>query len=496
MKALLVYVPSRTGFGSRIIPLGPMAVANILADSGLEVRIFDMLFDGDTDKLLDEVGSFRPDIVGYSGIASSYPKAKEVSLRIREKFKGIIHLAGGPLSSTCELMLENGVADYVVHGEAEVSLTKLLSFFNGRHPLEDIGGISYLKDGRVVRTGQGEQVEDLDSIKFPAYHYVDMSRYFDSLSERVGIYGYSITGDKELASRMNRFILSGRDKFINVIASRGCTHACLFCYRHVKGIRRHSVGYVMRHLRRLVDDFGVGGAYFSDELFNSDAGWVYDFCDAVEGEFKGEFFYIVGGARANKVDRKLLKRLKETGCLEISYGQESGSDRILKEYRKGVSVKQNIEATRMSKEAGLFTPVQLVIGSPAETTGTILETLRFIKKVDAFFHETSVNYLIPMPETPIWRQVAERGVIGDVEGYLERVARYGGSLALGLNLTASSGLVWKSWLALIYRRTFLNEAARRRNPLLYVYQFFFGGVIALFLSKRAGGLIRKLSGGS
>lgn len=486
MKAVLVYVPSRSGFGAKTIPHGPLAVANILTDAGVEVRFHDMNATFDEGIFRSVLESFRPDIIGYSGIASSFPKTKEISALVKAHCGGkVVQIAGGPLASTGEYLLSSGLADYVVHGEAELSLPRLIAFLRGEMRLEDIRGISYLKNGSVVRTRPEEQVADLDTVKLPAYHLIDLKQYRNSIRSHVEIYGYSISSNTQLMERLDSFTRKGRDGFIDIVTSRGCTHACLFCYRHVRGVRRHSVGYVIKHIKLLREKYGVGGVAIGDELFNSDEEWVYDFCDAVEREFGEDFFYRIIGARANKVDPRMLNRLRETGCIEISFGHESGSEKILKEYRKGISLGQNIEATLMSKEAGLFSPVQLVIGSPSETTGTILETVRFLKKVNAFHRSTSVNYLIPLPETPIWKYVIENGLIKDVEEYLERVSRYGGMFGLGLNLTKSSNFVWKFWLALIYRRTFLNEALHKKNILLYFFDFFFGRVMAIYVFKRA-----------
>jgi magnesium-protoporphyrin IX monomethyl ester (oxidative) cyclase len=493
MRALLVYVPSRRGFGSVVVPFGPLAVANIISDAGHESRIYDFLF-GNMDELKNLVRQYKPDIIGYSGIASSYPMAKEISQDLKAEFKGIPHLAGGPLASTYELLLQKNVVDYVVHGEAEANLPKLLSFIKGEHNLEDVGGLSYLRGGGIIRNKPEQQVSDLDSIKFPAYHMVDVERYFRSLKDMVDVYGYSVARQKGLEERVNRFISKGRDKYLEVVTSRGCTHACLFCYRHVRGVRRHSVEYAIRHIRHLVDTYDLGGVSIADELFNSDEKWVYDFCDAIKAEFKGELFYKILGARVPQINKDILKRLWDTGCIEINYGHESGSPRILKKYRKGATLEQNIKATRLANEIGFFTPIQLVIGSPSETTGTIRETLDFLRNVDAFYSSTSVNYIIPLPETPIWKYIKENNIIPDVEAYLERVARFGGMFGLGLNLTKSNDFVWKFWLAMIYRTTCMNEARAQGKYLTYIVESLYLGVLFKFLSKRADNLFRKFKG--
>ena len=129
------------------------------------------------------------------------------------------------------------------------------------------------------------------------------------------------------------------------------------------------------------------------------------------------------------------------GCVQVNYGQESGSESILKEYRKGVTVRQNIEVTRLTEELGIRSTVQLVIGSPGETSATISETIQFLK--DLGCRQYSLNYLLPFPQTPIWQYVQEKNLIPDLERYLETVANEGGGTVV--NLTRVSDREWESW---------------------------------------------------
>ena len=164
---------------------------------------------------------------------------------------------------------------------------------------------------------------------------------------------------------------------------------------------------------------------FGDELFNFSPAWVMEFCDAIERE-KLDIFYNVAGARIDKTDENMLRRLKETGCIAITYGQESGSDTILREYKKGVSKEKNKEISMLTNKLGILSIVQLVIGSPSETDKTIEETIGFLRDIHCCLY--SLNYLIPLPETPSWEVVKKRGLIKDEEKYLDDVAEYGGTI--------------------------------------------------------------------
>lgn len=473
MNILLINVPSRKGPAGFMIPLGLLQVGAIVERLGHKAKIVDpYLLDeyatrGLNMNLYDAViEEFKPDIVGFGGIATSYGRAKEFSLYFNQRYPEIIQIAGGPLASVYDLLLTRTKVDAVIHGEGEISLPILLNRFEGRKTIHDVPGISYLLDGKVVRNSPAEQVKNLDENPLPAYHLIDLTQYFHYIHDWFKQFSWSLHGHKLIDDIKKR--TENKKYFIPIISGRGCTHRCLFCYRHVLGIRKYSVNYVIAHMKHLIKNYGVEGFQFCDEMFNASEEWVLQFCDAIE-ENNLDIFYRVSGARVDRINEKILHRLKETGCIDCEYGQESGSDIILKEYRKGVTVQQNKEATILTRQVGLHTTVQLVIGSPSETSTTIRETIQFLKDVDALNY--SINYLIPLPETPIWNYVKENKLITDIEKYLDRVAEHGGTWPI--NLTKVPNKEWANWTHLIRRKMLLHYAKRTGQPLLYYYYLLY-----------------------
>ena len=246
----------------------------------------------------------------------------------------------------------------------------------------------------------------------------------------------------------------------------------------MRGHRQHSVSYVISHMKYLKNAYGIEGFYIFDELFNAKKEWIYYFCDEIEKN-KLDIFYLIVGARVHNIDEKMLQRLKETGCIEIGYGQESGSDRILKEYYKGVTSQQNKKVTLLTtKKIGIHSPVQLVIGAPGETSETIKENIQFLKDLEAYTY--SLNYLIPLPETPIWKQVESYGLVPDLEEYLDLVAEHGGMPLV--NLTKVPDNEWGKWSILIKKEIQLYYYKKKnRKALYYIYKSFYT-MLALLLS--------------
>lgn len=205
-----------------------------------------------------------------------------------------------------------------------------------------------------------------------------------------------------------------------------------------------------------------------DEFFNVTKKWVLDFCDALEAS-KLNIFYKIAGARVSQMDKDTLIRLRQTGCFEIDYGFESGSDKILREYGKGVTRQQNIQAAKEAAEVGISAPVQLVIGSPGEDDLTIQETISMLRETNTY--AISLNYLIALPQTPIWKYCQEKKLIPDWEGHLRQVADLGGLFYL--NLTPFPYLKVMGWRMKIISEVEAEYALHQGNIIMYqVHKIF------------------------
>ena len=446
LKFLLFNVPSRVGPGGYFWPLGLIYAGSIIKRNGHQVKIVDLYDENnfmprDVDFVLKIVAKHNPDVVGYGGIASSYPNAKIYALAIRSKFPGITQIAGGALSSTYDLLLEKAKLDFVFHGEAEEALPQWIKALSNGNDLDGIDGISYMGNSRIVRKPLSRQIQDLDEVPFPDYNILHNPQgYFEYADHHFKI-APKIFDYRGRLSKKTLDLIAANPAFMTIVTSRGCSHSCSFCYRHFKGIRKHSVGYIVEHLVCLKKQFNVGGFRIGDEFFNTSKKWVSDFCDALE-KADLNIFYKIAGTRVSVMDKDMLVLLRDSGCFEIDYGFESGSDKILKEFGKGVTRAQNIQAAKDAHDVGLSAPVQLVIGSPGENDGTINETVSMLKEIKSYVY--SLNYLIALPETPIWKYCRENSLISDPEEHLKNVVNLGGLYYLNLTkLPYPKGMGWR-----------------------------------------------------
>lgn len=442
-RILFINVPSRRGKGGKVLPMGLLYAGSIIERCGHVAKIYDpylndenltKLDNGDYTELDAIMEEYRPDIVGFGGIASSFGRTKKISGYIKEKRPDILQITGGPLASVYKLLLTKTNVGIVFHGETECTLPVFLEHYSNRLPYADIPGVSTISsEGVITRNPLAPQIENLDEIPIPNYDLLDLKAYH--LDE------------------------------MYMITSRGCTNRCSFCYRHMKGHRQHSVPYVITHIKFIIEKFGIKRFAFSDELFNAHKEWVFDFCDQIERENLKISFR--ASLRADNVDENMLNRMKSVGCTVINYGQESGSDIILKEYRKGVNAETNTNATLLTRKQGLNCPVQIVIGSLSETPCTIRETTEFLIHLGE--GELSINYLIAYPETPIWDYVEKKQLVADVENYLDEIAHWGGSPVL--NLTQTPDHIWRTWSFQIKSDVKLALLRKENKKLKYAYQW-------------------------
>jgi len=196
-----------------------------------------------------------------------------------------------------------------------------------------------------------------------------------------------------------------------VLSSRGCPYNCTFCHNSWKGMpcRYNAPERVIAEIKSLLADYGVRAIFFIEDSFFSNRPRLKKICELIRQE-KLDFIW-GGNARVNEIDPDSLRLAREAGCRQITFGFESGSDRILKVLNKRASVEQNRRAVRICKEAGLYVNGTFMIGNPTETKADIELTEQFIMQnpIDS----VGICVLTPYPGTQVWDWCRSEGLIPD-----------------------------------------------------------------------------------
>ena len=172
------------------------------------------------------------------------------------KEKNIKFIIGGPgvTNLPSNKLFENGYS-VICYGEGERTIVELIKAFENKLALIDVKGISFLDDGKEVKTLTREQIKNLDDIPFPARELLDMDKYVNTWKDKMGV------------------------ALSQIVSSRGCQFSCRFCDRSVFGrkIRFMSPAKVIEEMRLLYDKYKVEMVYFEEDLFTLKRKRVLDF---------------------------------------------------------------------------------------------------------------------------------------------------------------------------------------------------------------------------
>lgn len=429
MKIVICTTPIRP-VPTNYPPFGSMALIQSLRQAGYDPFFYDI--DGlrpSFDEVVDFFRDQKPDVLGISAVVSTaYGYTKRLVQTVKEVSPNTKIVVGGNLAASAELLLRFCQVDICAIGEGERLIVNLARYWedyrvkNNLSQLRDIKGLSYLDDdNEIVFTGYDVPIA-ANEFPIPEWsvleEYSNIEKYIvDPLSR------YDFAQD----SRSYNSARQGK-KMATIISAKGCVARCTFCHRWDKGYRHFLVDNIMGNINYLIDKYNVGFIQFGDENFGSDRRKLDDLIEQIKPL---DILYTVSGVRVRSVDPDLLTRLKESGCVAMYYGMETGSEKILGIMEKNSTVQQNVDAARWTHNAGIYTIYQLVLGMPGETPATISETGEFMKNITEFLPEPphkrlSINYIQALPGTPVYEYARNTGSIGnsllDEEKYLLSVS--------------------------------------------------------------------------
>jgi radical SAM superfamily enzyme YgiQ (UPF0313 family) len=187
-----------------------------------------------------------------------------------------------------------------------------------------------------------------------------------------------------------------------VFATRGCPYGCIYCGSHNifgRRIRYRPVDDVVSEIAELKERYLVRGIYFCDDLFTLDRPWVVDFCDELQRRLPGAIRWACQ-TRVDAVHLDILRTMREAGCVQIDFGVESGSEKILKILSRKTPKEKILTAFRTARSVGLRTCATFIIGSPEETREDLAASAELARALRADY--TAFYFATPYPGTKLY----------------------------------------------------------------------------------------------
>lgn len=425
MKIMICTTPIRP-VPTNYPPFGSLAVIQALRGAGYDPVFFDIdAWRSSFDEVIERFRQERPDVIGISAVVSTaYGYVKKLCLSLRQILPDVKIVIGGNLAASAELLHRFCGVDVCVIGEGEIVAVNLADYYC-QHPhkpdhaaLGKIKGITCLDQaGNMVFTGYEEPIA-ADHLFEPDFSILEQYSKIDTF-----IADPFTRGDFAQDPRSHEPHRRGK-KMATVVATKGCVARCTFCHRWDRGFRQRPPEKLVARIRHLTDRYDVGFIQFGDENFGSDRKATDKLLELIKPL---DILWQVGGVRTRTIDRELLTRMHDAGCVALYYGFETGSPNILKVMEKNLDLSHNYSAARLTREAGLNTVYQVVLGMPGETPGTVGETIEMLKKVTEDlpappFGYLSINYIQALPGTPVYEFARRKGLIGprleDEDAYL------------------------------------------------------------------------------
>lgn len=390
LKTLMLTLPEDLdepkNFSSLLPPIGHGTLSSFLKQHGHDVILHDAAAHKHNRKqVMDLIESIRPDILGLKIFTASLGMTAEFAGQVKQRFPEITIITGGPHASTEPVSMLEAYPqfDFAVRSEGEMTMLELLNRLNEGGSFADIKSLAWRDGDTVVVNDKREYITDLDSLPYTDWDPLPLNKYFDRMTVR--------------------------RNHVTMELSRGCVFGCTFCNHKFIGrqVRKRSPEHVLGEIDMLTRRYGVHSIYFTDATLNFDNEWLKEICRGIIAMKRP--LYWTCTARCDRADLETFKLMKQSGCIRMFLGVESGDNRMLKNMHKGENLDEIERGIRLAEESGIVPDLGFIIGLPGETPESIRNTIEFAKK----HRKNPMGFTLatPFPGTDFYAQARAEGFV-------------------------------------------------------------------------------------
>ena len=396
-----------------LFPFGIAYIAAYLQKYGHDVEIWDIFIESeiyaDVKEKIDSGFLNKYDHIGITGIVTQYLYIKKLVRDIKQQ-SNVVVTVGGPLATySYKFVLKNTEADICCIGQGEYTYREIVE---NASSINRINGISFVtNDNTITITQQREPFDNISisSIPRPAYELFDMEHYVN----HTGMMDVVRSDFKD-------------ERVMPFITARGCPYNCNFCSKSIKKVAIRPIDEIFAEIKHVIERYNVETIRFIDELFVLSKKRTRTLCKKLnELDVKWD-----AQARVNLVDKELLLLMKESGCVCIGFGIESGSKTILDRMNKQITPEHIFNALTWCREIRLPVKIQLIYGYPGENEESLAETIELFKKLR--YPARRFSIITPLPGACLYETAKQDGFIGDSiddqiseEDFIKFICNYG-----------------------------------------------------------------------
>ena len=350
-------------------PYGLLCLGAEALRAGHSVKVINLSsFDWPTVEKV--IARLDADLFGLSCWTANRRGAGSVAREIRRYHPSAHIVVGGPHATALplEMLAHHPAIDTIAVGESERTLLDLAARVARKEPCVGVEGTAYRSDGQPVFAPPRAPIRDLDSLASP----------HDVFDTHV------------------------------IMTSRGCPWRCTFCGAEAswgRGYRSHSTAYVLDALERMASRLPLRMVQIKDDTFTTDRKRVIAICHAIRD--RGIRLRWSCDTRVDVLDDEVLKEMRLAGCERLSFGVESGSQRILDAIDKKITLAQIERSTELARKWGMVVRYYMMLGNRGETRESFEESLRFLERARP--HQYIFGCLAVYPGTRDYREATRQG---------------------------------------------------------------------------------------
>lgn len=357
------------------MPNGAGYVLESVERAGIDVKYWEFSFIQDIDKMISDIIDYSPDLIGFSFYSYRYLLSYEILNKVSSLNIPII-CGGVHVNTIGKKILEETSVDFLLSGEGEESLIKFIRNIGDESVYKNIPGLIY-RNGNKIIENKREPI-NLKTVNFPRFNSFDQDKYYND----------------------SRSILS----------SRGCPYSCTFCTMSSllsKKWRARTPEQIIQEMEYWASR-NITSLTFSDDNFTMDKNRVIELCKLIQ---KSQYQYnlFIAGIRINNVDFELLKIMRESGFYFLSFGIESGNDRVLKEIKKGITLNQIHNTLEMTLKLNFKVKLYFIINNRTETFKEAQDSFKLARMYP--IEIATFSNLVPYPGTYDFEWIKKYGTL-------------------------------------------------------------------------------------
>jgi len=269
--------------------------------------------------------------------------------------------------------------DFIIRCEPDAVLPNLIKCLDESEDISKVKGVTWKDNKERIHVNDDEKpIGNLNKLPFQAADILS-KKYYD--------------------------ILAKRQPIAFMITSRGCPFKCKFC-----SAKFYSPKYRYRSAKNVVEEIkflmkkGYKDFTFFDDSFTTNKKRVIDVCNLILEEKINVAWRCL--SRVDAVDEIMLKKMKDSGCYQIQFGVESGSQRMLDVMKKGTNINIIKKTFDICDKMGIETVGFFMLGYPGENLNSIYETLKLANDIKPDF--VTFNLFTPLPGSDEFKRIPRR----------------------------------------------------------------------------------------